>query len=117
MSDGFTFKMNFGGMQALNSMGKDVKAKLTKTVAKNAKVIEAKTKTSANMPVDTGNLRNSITSEATKEVTTWEIFDGTEYGVFQELGTSRGIQAHHFLGGACEEQADKFFEEVAEALK
>jgi hypothetical protein len=116
MSDGFTFKMNFGP-NLLSSYSQGVQARLQTVVKKNALTIEAKTKTSPNMPIDTGNLRDSIRAEATKEANTWEISDETEYGVYQELGTSRGIQAHHFLGGACEEQADKFFEDVKAALK
>jgi len=116
MSDGFTFKLNFG-IAPLSAYSKEVQSRLPKVVAKNALVIEAKTKTSPNMPIDTGNLRDSIRAEATKEALTWDISDETDYGVFQELGTSRGIQAHHFLGGACEAQADKFFDEVKDALK
>jgi hypothetical protein len=111
-----SFKMNFG-IKPLTEYPKTVKAKLPKVVAKNALIIEAKTKTSPNMPVDTGNLRDTIKAEATKEAMQWEVSDATDYGVHQELGTSRGIVAHHFLGGACEAQADKFFDDVREALK
>ena len=111
-----TFKTTMS-IKPLTDYPKQVQAKLPKVVAKNALTIEAKTKTSPNMPIDTGNLRDSIRAEATKEVLTWEISDETDYGVHQELGTSRGIQAHHFLGGACEDQADKFFDEVKDALK
>lgn len=111
------FRMNYSGLNIINKYKKEVQGKLAKTVAKNALIIEAKTKTSPNMPVDTGNLRDTIKAEATKDVMQWEVADATDYGVHQELGTSRGIVAHHFLGESCEAQANEFFNDVAEALK
>ena len=110
-----TFKTMMS-IKPLTDYPKQVQAKLPKVVAKNALTIEAKTKTSSNMPIDTGNLRDSINAEAAEKMK-WEIHDGTMYGVFQELGTSRGVTAKHFLAGACEDTADKFFEEVKDALK
>jgi hypothetical protein len=111
----FNFKMT-SSLKPLSLYSKGVQDKLPKVVAKNAFVIESKTKTSPVMPVDTGALRDSIEAEKTKEPLTWEIHDGVLYGVFQELGTGR-VQANHFLGQACEATADKFFDEVKEALK
>ena len=67
-------------------------------------------------PVDTGALRNSIISEDVDEKTV-QISDGVEYGVFQELGTSRGVSAKHFLGGATERQANPLFSDLKEVLK
>lgn len=69
-----------------------------------------------NAPVDTGALRNSIHAEQTGKAH-WEVSDGVYYGVFQELGTSRGVPALHFLGGACEKFAEKFFSEIKAALQ
>lgn len=46
-------------------------------------------------PVATGALRNSIDAEE-KNKLLWHIHDGVEYGIFQELGTSR-MRAQPFL--------------------
>jgi hypothetical protein len=89
-------------------------AKMQKVVKKNAFVIQAEAARDA--PVDTGTLKNSISAEEAKDPNKWEITDGVEYGVFQELGTSKGVTAKHFLGGAAERRADPFFDELKEAL-
>lgn len=72
---------------------------------------------SKNAPVDTGFLKNTLadgvdiidSAHAT-------ISDGTDYGVYQELGTSKGVAAKHFLGGAAEREADSFFNDVKEVI-
>lgn len=99
----------------LDKYQKAVEEKLTAVVKKNALSIQAKA--AQNAPVKTGALRNSIQATEGKDALHYEISDGVEYGAAQELGTSRGIVAKHFLGGACETQADKFFDDVKEALK
>lgn len=48
-------------------------------------------------PVDTGNLRRSIT--ATGDGTDWQVGTNVEYAVYQEFGTSR-MRAQPFLGPA-----------------
>ena len=116
MSDFFSFSQKIS-LRPLETYPKEVKAKLPKVVKKNALVLVAKTKTSPDMPVDTGALRDSIEEYPTDEPLTREIMDGVEYGVYQEQGTGRGIVAHHFLAGAAEALADKFFDEVKDALK
>lgn len=121
MSDFFTFSSKIS-LKPLESYPKEVRAKLPKVVAKNALTIQAITRISdengGRTPVDLANLINSMLAEKKSgDGLEWEIHDGTDYGVHQELGTSRGIIAKHFLGGACEDQADKFFDEVKEALK
>lgn len=62
---------------------------------KCAKNVEEDAKSRA--PVDTGALRDSIVAEK-DEITEFKyiIHDGVEYGVFQELGTSK-IKAQPFL--------------------
>lgn len=65
----------------------------------------------ANAPLLTGALRNSIHVEMPKQ-TLRTISDGVLYGVFQELGTSRGVKAKFFLTRACEKQAQPFFDEL-----
>ena len=67
-------------------------------------------------PVDTGALRNSMISEEVNDKTV-RISDGVEYGVFQELGTSRGVSAKHFLGGNTERQANPLFNDLKDVLK
>ena len=72
----------------------------------------------SNAPVDTGALKNSIQAHESEQTDkNWIIQDGVSYGVHQELGTARGVPAKHFLGNACEKEADPFFKDIAEALK
>ena len=103
--------------KALESYGEEVKKKMPGIVKKNALAIQANS--AENAPVETGALKNSMqaTPDSGGEVNRWEIADGVEYGVHQELGTAGGITAKHFLGNACETQAEKFFGEIKEALK
>lgn len=89
--------------------------KCVEVVKKHAFNIQANS--AKNAPVDTGALKNSIQAkESEKTDKNWIIEDGVSYGKFQELGTSR-VPAKHFLGNACEVEADKFFKDVKEALK
>jgi hypothetical protein len=67
-------------------------------------------------PVRTGALKNSIGADEV-DPKFWEIGDEVEYGVYQELGTSRGVPALHFLGGACETEADAYFDDVGKVLE
>ena len=71
----------------------------TKELVKSlAFVVEGEAKTHA--PVDTGALRASINTTQHNEDTYW-IMDGVEYGIFQELGTSR-MSGHPFMVPAVE---------------
>ena len=56
-------------------------------------------------PVDTGNLRNSITHTATKEA----VYIGTnvEYAPYVEMGTSRS-RAQPYLKPAAQDHADEY---------
>ena len=60
--------------------------------------VEAEAKVRA--PVDTGTLKNSIHTEKKKQGLYW-VADGVEYGIYQELGTSR-MSAHPFMKPAVE---------------
>ena len=51
-------------------------------------------------PVDTGALRNSIKATR-KDDLLWWVHDGEDYGIYQELGTSR-MSAHPFMVPAVE---------------
>lgn len=92
--------------------------KMRSIVQKNALEIEAKSKATA--PVDKGALKGGMMAE--EKVFSigsiiWEIHDSVHYGVHQELGTSRGVPALHFLGRAAEQQDKKFFADIAKELK
>jgi len=51
-------------------------------------------------PVDTGALKNSINTKRQKK-NEWRVQDGVEYGIYQELGTSR-MAAQPFMVPAAE---------------
>jgi len=123
-----SFKMKFDtkGIKDLQQLEK----KLQPVVAKHALAIQAEA--AKNAPVDTGALKNSIIAEKSEKTdSNWVISDGVEYGVYQELGHGIGVQydsgggvvfassfagAKHFLGNACEKQADKFFDDVKKVI-
>jgi hypothetical protein len=86
---------------------------LSPVVKKHALNIQANAAKDA--PVDTGALKNSILAEPIDE-NNYQIHDGVEYGVFNELG-SKGRAAKHFLGGAAEREAEPFFKDVRKALE
>lgn len=66
-------------------------------------------------PVDTGNLRNSITTEPSgdKEV---KVRTGVEYAIYQELGTYK-MAAHPFLRPGIENNIATVVEIIAQALR
>jgi HK97 gp10 family phage protein len=70
-----------------------------------------------NAPLDTGALRNSILSESgmTGDLS-YTVQDGVEYGVFQELGTSR-MSARPFLLPAVEAWRQRFENAFSELFK
>jgi HK97 gp10 family phage protein len=110
--EGIVIKENFTSTLE-NFMQKE--KDLDRIVRKYAFKIQAETARDA--PWKDGALRNSI--EAVKDGTkklTWIVQDGVYYGVFQELGTSRGVPAKHFMGRAFERNGDAFFKEVKEVL-
>lgn len=68
-------------------------------------------------PVDTSALRNSITSESHMvDNMTFRVQDGVEYGIFQELGTSK-MAAQPFLVPAIEAWRDRFYSAFAELFR
>jgi HK97 gp10 family phage protein len=70
-----------------------------------------------NAPVDTGALKNSITSESgmTGEMQ-FTVQDGVEYGVFVETGTHR-MAAQPFLVPALEKWSQQFMNAFKELFK
>ena len=65
--------------------------------------------------VDTGNMRNSISSYV--EGRTCYVGTPVEYAIYQELGTSRGIPAHHFLRDAIMDHAAEYKDIVHDYLR
>ena len=63
-------------------------------------------------PVDTGRLRNSLTHEMEGEDTV-AIGTDVEYGIYQELGTSRGVTAKLFLTNAGRMHIDEYINIIA----
>lgn len=108
----FSFSMKVSTRE-FDTYTKEAQEKAKKAVKKSAFAIQADA--AQNAPVDTGALKNSI-SALPKDEKTWTVEDGMDYGVYQELGTSK-VSARHFLGNAAEKQADKFFDDVKEALQ
>lgn len=64
----------------------------------------------------TGALRSSLEAERI-EPGHWWVHDGVEYGVFQELGTSRGVPARPFLVPAVEQHRETFYQRMAEVYR
>lgn len=68
-----------------------------------------------NAPVDTGRLRNSITHQ--EEETATVIGTNVEYAAAQELGTSRGVRAKHYLRDAVADHADEYKAIVKQSME
>lgn len=116
MSLSFKMKVSTKPFQEYSA---NVQNKLKTVVKKHALNLEALTKDEISNQhlVDTGAMMNSIKALPEKDERNWTVSDAVDYGVYQELGTSRGIPAHHFLGGSAEKIADKFFDDIKEALQ
>lgn len=70
-----------------------------------------------NAPLDTGALRNSILSNSKMIADlTYRAQDAVDYGLWQELGTSR-MASHPFLVPAMEAWRQKFFNAFSELFK
>lgn len=78
-------------------------------VAKTARDIEADAKVFA--PVDTGNLKGSITSDI--DGLKAEIGPTANYGIYQELGTSK-MAPQPFMGPAADRRAGPFEKAMAQ---
>jgi len=88
----------------LDRIRAELKPRAQAILADTAHAVEERAKREA--PVDTGALRSSINSEQTGDYS-WRVKDGVEYGIYQELGTSR-MAAHPFLTPAVESMRQKF---------
>lgn len=67
-------------------------------------------------PLKTGALKNSLLAEEKDGKLSWWVHDGVEYGIYQELGTSR-FAAHPFLTPAVESLREEFEESFKEIFE
>lgn len=110
---------NIGGVildtAILDRITAEMKPKAGKVVQKYGIAIAGAA--SQNAPVDTGALKNSVVSESEMVAPlTFHVQDGVEYGIFQELGTSR-MAAHPFVVPALEAWAQRFVDGFAELFR
>lgn len=89
----------------LRRTGVRVGLKARRVVQKTATDIQASAKALA--PVDTGNLKNSITTTNSVSGFRAEIGPTANYGIFLEMGTSR-MPAQPFMGPAADQHAQAF---------
>jgi HK97 gp10 family phage protein len=111
--------VNVGGVvidtSVLDKMTEELKPRASDTVNTYGLLMAGDAAKGA--PVDTSALRNSILSEsAMSGEMTFTLQDGVEYGIFQELGTSK-MAARPFLVPAFEKWADKFLKAFEELFK
>lgn len=98
----------------LDSIVATLPSKLSDAVGKTAYDVESDAKQMA--PVLTGYLRNSIGAEPTDSPTTWIVSDGTNYGIYQELGTRR-MKAQPFMVPAVERAAGNIASNIMQAFR
>lgn len=83
-------------MAKLNAMGGNVLDALEKATKQTSLAAQADARDNA--PVDTGNLKQSISTEHARstEAATSTVYTNVEYGLYQEMGTVK-MAAHPFL--------------------
>lgn len=101
--------------RVLDKITAEIQPKASKVVNKYGLAITGEA--AKNAPLDTGALRSSITSESmmTGDMS-FTVQDGVNYGIFQELGTSK-MAAQPFLLPAVEAWRQKFLDAFAELFK
>ena len=101
--------------KALDKLTAEMKPKAAKIVKTYGNMMTSTAITLA--PVDTGNLINTISSNSQMvDELTYRIQDATEYGIFQEIGTSK-MAAQPFIVPAVENWRDKFLKAFSELFK
>ena len=68
-------------------------------------------------PVDTGRLKNSITSAVSTEEQAAYIGTNVEYAPYQEFGTSRGIEGKHFIQFGATAHQSEYMAMLEQALR
>lgn len=83
----------------MTSHAEEVKAEAKAKIAAWLEAIgEDAAQTAANFaPVDTGRLKNSISSAVDTEEQVAYIGTNVEYAPYQEFGTSNGVEGKHFI--------------------
>lgn len=106
----------------LNKLAADLGAAGPKAIARSRIVVQlvcADTKRDAQAfcPVDTGNLRNSISYETdlTKSGARGEVGPTASYAAYVEFGTSR-MAPHAFMGPAFDRHSGEFVDAIAQIL-
>ena len=84
--------------RVLDRIARDLNTNTDRVLAGIAFEVEGEAKKRA--PVDTGALKNSINTQRKKKGL-YHVQDGVEYGIYQELGTSR-MSKHPFMVPAIE---------------
>lgn len=80
----------------LPAIAKAIEKGVPLVIAKGAHDVEGAAK--GNAPVDTGNLRNSITAEELSALL-WIVYVGATYGIYVEMGTYRMGAQPYLLPG------------------
>jgi len=68
-------------------------------------------------PVDTGRLKNSITSAVDTEEQVAYIGTNVEYAPYQEFGTSKGIEGKHFIQFGATAHQEEYKAMLEQALR
>lgn len=68
-------------------------------------------------PRDTGNLQESIKYHVHEDALAVEIGTNVRYAPAQEFGTSRGIEAHHFIQTGATKKLDDYQSLLQDALE
>ena len=94
-------------MRKLDSMGGNVLDALEKATKQTS--LAAQTDARDNAPVDTGNLKQSISTEHERstEAATSTVYTNVEYGLYQEMGTVN-MPAHPFMVPAAKASENVF---------
>ena len=95
-------------------ISEDIKAALLRGLETCGLVAEGYAKKLA--PVDTGNLRNSITHDVDDGEPSAYIGTNVEYAPYQELGTIN-MEAHPFLKPAVADHANEYRKTIEKELK
>lgn len=98
----------------LDQITADLKPKASNIVRRTAFAVQQKAQELA--PVETGALKNSIMAEEKDSPLAWWVHDGVEYGIYQELGTSR-FAAQPFMVPAVEAARAEFEEGFKELFE
>lgn len=101
-----------GAAAMLDDYAKRIKNGLPKGVALAGKEVEGEARAKA--PVDTGRLRESITSSP--DGLSCEVGTNVEYAIYQEFGTYK-MKAHPFLIPALKDKSEEVKQIIKDSIK